>query len=55
MMFHSFLSQSHKECRGRSPLPGCGAAHLGDATAGPHKLLFRLAAAGGESMNAEKR
>ena len=29
-----------QECRGRSPLPGCGAAHLGDATAGPHFTPF---------------
>jgi hypothetical protein len=32
----------------RSPLPGSGAAHLGDAIAGPHKFPFVfLAAAGG--------
>jgi hypothetical protein len=46
----SFFVSQNLECRGQSPLPGCGAAHLGDAIAGPHKHLFTLAAAGGKKM-----
>jgi hypothetical protein len=36
----SSLPDTYWECRGRSPLPGFGAAHLGDAIAGTRKLLF---------------
>jgi hypothetical protein len=31
------------------PLAGCGAAHLGDAIAGPHQPLFTLVTEGDES------